>query len=302
MRFGLSLAPAPSRSDLLIGLLCGALAALGWAVGFVWAKHGIEIGFQPADLIVHRFAWSGLAMLPFVMRAGLRDLAGVGWLRGLTLTVFAGPPQSLLAYSGFILVPLGHGTVIQPACATLSGLLLASLFLGERLSPRRVIGGLAIVAGLVVFGIEAITTIGPHGVGGDLLFVSAGLSWAIFGTLLRHWRVPGMQGALVVGSLSALLFVPAYLLIAGYEHLIALGWKENLMQAVIQGICAGVPPIYLFGRAVVLLGAGRAGTFTALVPGFSLIVGYLALGIVPSLAQIAGLIIVMIGFQFVVRH
>lgn len=302
MRFGLSLAPAPSRSDLLIGLLCGALAALGWAVGFVWAKHGIEIGFQPADLIVHRFAWSGLAMLPFVMRAGLRDLAGVGWLRGLTLMMFAGPPQSLLAYSGFILVPLGHGTVIQPACATLSGLLLAGLFLGERLSPRRVIGGLAIVAGLVVFGIEAITTIGAHGVGGDLLFVGAGLSWAIFGTLLRHWRVPGMQGALVVGTLSALLFVPAYLLIAGYQHLIALGWQENLMQAVIQGICAGVLPIYLFGRAVVLLGAGRAGTFTALVPGFSLIVGFLALGIVPSLAQIAGLIIVMIGFQFVVRH
>lgn len=298
----MSSTPAPSRSDLLIGLLCGALAALGWAVGFVWAKHGIEIGFQPADLVVHRFAWSGLVMLPFVMRAGLRDLAGIGWRRGLTLTVFAGPPQSLLAYSGFILVPLGHGTVIQPACATLGGLLLASLFLGERLSPQRVIGGLAIVAGLIVFGIEAITTIGPHGVGGDLLFVSAGISWAIFATLLRHWRVPGMQGALVVSTLSALLFVPAYLLIAGYEHLIALGWQENLTQAVIQGICAGAPPIYLFGRAVVLLGAGRAGTFTALVPGFSVLIGYLALGIVPSLAQIAGLVIVMVGFQFVVRN
>ena len=298
----MSLAPAPSRSDLLIGLLYGGLAALGWAVGFVWAKHGIEIGFHPADLIVHRFAWTGLAILPFAIRSGLRDLAGVGWWRGLALTVFAGPPQSLLAYSGFILVPLGHGTVIQPACAALSGLLLASLFLGERLSPQRVIGGLAIVAGLIVFGIEAITTIGPHGVGGDLLFVGAGISWAIFGTLLRHWRVPGMQAALVVSSLSVLLFIPAYLLIAGYQHLIALGWTENLHQAVVQGIFAGTLPIYLFGRAVVLLGAGRAGTFPALVPGFSLIVGYLALGIVPSLPQVAGLIVVMIGFQFVIHR
>lgn len=302
LRSGLSLAPTPSRSDLLLGLLYGALAALGWAVGFVGAKHGIEIGFHPADLIVHRFAWSGLVTLPFLMRAGLRDLAGVGWLRGITLMMFAGPPQSLLAYSGFILVPLGHGTVIQPSTATLSGLLMASLFLGERLSPWRIAGALIIVAGLIVFGIEAIATIGSHGIGGDLLFVGAGLSWAVFGTLLRHWRVPGLQGALVVGLLSALLFAPAYLLMGGYQHLIALGWEENLIQAVIQGGCAGLAPIYLFGRAVVLLGAGRAGTFAALVPCFSLLIGYLALGTAPSMAQLAGLVIVMIGFQFVVRR
>jgi drug/metabolite transporter (DMT)-like permease len=37
------------------------------------------------------------------------------------------------------------------------------------------------------------------------------------------------------------------------------------------------------------------------VPGFGLIIGYLALGVVPSLAQVAGLVIVVIGFRFVVR-
>ncbi len=59
---------------------------------------------------------------------------------------------------------------------------------------------------------------------------------------------------------------------------------ENLVQVVVQGMLAGVLPIYLFARAVILLGAGRAATFPALVPGFSLIIGYLALGVVPSIA------------------
>ena len=80
------------------------------------------------------------------------------------------------------------------------GLILASLVLRERASPQRIFGGAIIVAGLIVFGIESFTTIGGHGVGGDLLFAMAGLWWATFGTLLRYWRVPGMQAAGVVGA------------------------------------------------------------------------------------------------------
>ena len=60
-------------------------------------------------------------------------------------------------------------------------------------------------------------------------------------------------------------------------------------------------PIFLFARAVILIGAGRAAVFPALVPGFSLIIGYLALGVVPSLPQLIGLVVVLIGFRFVVR-
>ena len=68
-----------------------------------------------------------------------------------------------------------------------------------------------------------------------------------------------------------------------------------------QGLLAGALPIYLFARAVMLLGAGPAATFPALVPGFALIIGYLALGIVPSLAQFIGLMIVLVGFRFALR-
>jgi len=62
-----------------------------------------------------------------------------------------------------------------------------------------------------------------------------------------------------------------------------------------------VLPIFLFARTVILLGAGRAAVFPALVPGFGLIIGYLALGVVPSLEQFIGLVIVVIGFWFTLR-
>jgi drug/metabolite transporter (DMT)-like permease len=153
----------------------------------------------------------------------------------------------------------------------------------------------------MVFGAESLATIGNGGVGGDLLFATAGLFWAIFGTLLRHYRMSGTRAVTMVGVLSVVIYAPLYAVFLGFDTMLRLGLFENLVQMVVQGVLAGVLPIYLFTRAVILIGAGRAATFPALVPGFSMIIGYLALGIVPSIAQLVGLVIVVVGFRFVVR-
>ena len=294
--------PAAARpSGILIGVLCGTGAALGWAAGFVAAKHGVTIGFSPADLALHRFLWSGLLLMPLILRDGISDLGGIGWGRGLVMSVLSGPPQAMIAYTGFMLVPLGHGTTIQPACAALAGLILATLVLGEHPTGQRIIGGATIIAGLLVFGAESITTIGSHGVGGDLLFATAGLFWATFGILLRYWRVSGARAVAAVGALSVVVFAPLHALFVGYDGILRMSLAENMLQVVVQGILAGVLPIFLFARAVILLGAGRTATFPALVPGFSMIIGYLALGVVPSIPQVIGLVIVVIGFRFALR-
>lgn len=292
--------PAPV-SPVLTGAICGALAAFGWAAGFVAAKHGITVGFTPADLAMHRFLWTGLALMPMVLRDGIGDLGGVGWGRALIMTLLSGPPQAFAAYTGFTLVPLGHGTTIQPACAALFGIVLATIVLREPLTVRRVIGCAAIIVGLLIFGFESLTTIGAHGVGGDLLFVMAGVFWAVFGVLLRHWRMAGMRAVAAVGAVSILLLAPGYVAIAGFDNVIRLGLAENLIQIAVQGLIAGVLPIYLFAKSVSLLGAGRAGTFPALVPVFSLIIGFIALGIVPTIPQLAGLAVVVTGFRFTLR-
>ena len=290
------------RPTMIVGTVCGTLAALAWAMGFVAAKHGVQIGFSPADLAFHRFFWSGLLMLPLIVREGLRDLGGIGWSRASVMTVLSGPPQALLAYIGFILVPLGHGTTIQPACAALSGLMLASLILHEKATLQRISGGAIIIAGLLMFGAESLTTIGSSGVGGDLLFATAGLFWATFGTLLRLWNVPGTRAVMAVGAVSVIVLAPVYLFIYGISGLVRQSLFENLLQAVVQGGIAGSLPIYLFAHAVIALGGGRAATFPALVPIFSVVIGFLALGVVPTLAQFVGMLIVLVGFHFALRR
>ena len=150
------------------------------------------------------------------------------------LTFFGGPGIAFVSYSGFPLVPLGHGGIIQPSTAALLGLVLATVVLHERLPAKRVTGALVIVAGLVVIGGEAITTIGVHGVAGDLLFVLAGTFFATFGMFLRKWRVVPTR-AMIVTSVVSLAILPIYGALVGFDRMIALGLWENLLQATPAG-------------------------------------------------------------------
>jgi drug/metabolite transporter (DMT)-like permease len=288
--------PAPGVRTVLAGIACGVGAAICWAGGFTAARHGITIGLSPFDIAFHRYAWAGLAFLPNVLRAGVHNLNGLGWGRGLALALLGGPGQAVISAAGFLVVPLGHGGVIQPSCAALGGILLATLILGEPLPAVRVYGAIVIVGGVAVIGHEGLTTIGANGLAGDFGFALAGLMFATFGTLLRLWRIEPKRATAVLSALT-LLYVPVHAVAFGFGRMIMAGWFENGVQAIVQGIFSGPVAIYLFARSVVLLGASRAAVFAALVPAATIMVGLMALGEAPSVAQVVGLLVVLVGFR-----
>lgn len=293
--------PKSRLNPTAVGVICGIVAAGFWAAGFVGVRHGLDVGFSPADLAVHRYLWPGLALSPVVLRAGIGDLDGIGWGRGILLAILGGPVFAIIGYAGFLLVPLGHAGVIQPSCGALGGLLLATLVLREKLIISRLIGALIIISGLLVIAGEGAATIGAQGVDGDLLLALAGFMSGAFATLLRLWRIPPMSAAAVISVLS-LFAMPVYWLIGGVAHMSALGWRENLVQAVLQGVLAGPAALYLLVKSIALIGAGRAAIFFSLIPPFVLLIGWLALGDTPSLFQLIGLTIVLFGFQLTQRE
>jgi drug/metabolite transporter (DMT)-like permease len=296
------LAPSPNAPRAAtIGTLCGIAAAACWAASFVAARHGVQHGLAPADLVLYRFVPPGVALLPFMIRDGFLDLGGVTWPRGIALAILGGPVQALAAYTGFMLVPLGHGVVIQPACAVLGGMILAAWLLNDKLSRVRLIGAIVMIVGLVLFAGEAITTIGAHGVLGDLFFVAAGSLWALFGIALKSWSLSGPRAAAAVSVVALVIYTPIHALLFGYSNILTTPLSYNLLQILIQGLLAAALPIYLFTRALILLGASRGATFTALVPCFALVFGALTIGEFPTATQIAGLIVVLAGFRFAVK-
>jgi drug/metabolite transporter (DMT)-like permease len=286
----------------LWGILFGVLAAFGWAAGLVAARHGVHAGLTPADLVLYRFGFFGLLLLPFVFRGGFGAPGEMSWGRALALTFTGGLITALCSNSGFLFVPLGHGAVIQPSSASLAGLVLTAVVLGERLQLTRVIGAFGIVAGLIIFGGESVATIGREGIFGDLLFVTAGSAYAVFGVLLAKWRKDPLRATAVATSLSFLIWLPVHATVFGFSRMLDVGLSENLLQFVAQGILAGAPAMYFFTRTVAILGPARAAVFPALVPGFALLIGFLVLGEIPTMPQLVGFSIVMVAFALVQRR
>ncbi|MCC8974223.1 DMT family transporter [Bradyrhizobium brasilense] len=294
-------AALPDTKAILLGVACGLGAALCWALGFVATRHGLRVGFTPVDLLMHRFLWSGIVFLPLVVRAGLRDLCGIGWGRGMALMLLGGPVMSLISYAGFMFVPLGHGSVIQPSCATLGGLFLAVVLLKEAVSLSRAAGAVVIVVGLAVIGSESIGHMGPSAVIGDLIFVATGLMFAGFATLVRYWRVSAFSVASVISVLSLSLF-PLYAASGGLARDASIGLPENALQAIAQGILAGPAAMYLFAVSIQRLGVARAAVFPATVPVLTLLLGWLLIGEPPTTLQAAGLAAVLAGFYLAQRQ
>ena len=120
----------PAIAAPAAGIACGAGAALFWAAGFVAARHGIAVGFSPADIVLHRFVWAGLVFLPFVAWQGFGDLGGVGWMKAVALTL------------------LGAGrAAVFPALAPGITLLIGFLALGEVPSLAQLAGFGIVLAG-----------------------------------------------------------------------------------------------------------------------------------------------------------
>lgn len=286
----------PTRRLQWHGMAWGLLAAAIWASYTVLARLGVKEGLSPGDLTLLRFAPGALIMAPLLWRWGWRDLAGIGWRRGLLLTLLAGPGFSLLFMTGFSLAPLAHGAVIAPACQMLAGLALSAWLAHQRWTRESAVGAACVVLGLAFMGGDSLmhqqsaTTLL-----GDLLFALAGCCWGLFGALSRRWSVDPLRVTGVVVVLSFLLFAPLFLLLTDLGRLAAAGPGMLALQVVAQGLGAGLVAVLAFSRAVALLGSARAAFFGALVPGAASLLAIPVLGEVPSMLQVLGIAAVVGG-------
>jgi len=289
-------APDPAAGAALAGLGWGLLAALIWAGYSVLARLGVKEGLSPAEMSLLRFAPGALLTLPLLWRWGWRDLAGIGWRRGLILAALAGPGFSLLFMTGFTLAPLAHGAVIAPACQMLAGLGLSAALKQQALTRESLWGAAFVLLGLLCMGSDSLMQ-GQGGATllGDLLFALAGFCWGLFGTLSRQWQVEPLRVTVVVVVLSFLMFTPPFLVLADLRGLAQAGVGFVVLQAVAQGLGAGLVAMLAYSRAAALLGAGRAAFFGALVPGAASLLAVPVLHEVPSTLQVAGIVAVVCG-------
>lgn len=249
--------------------------ALGLVSSIIWGGHGVLAriavggggagqGFVPLDLLFFRYLPSALVLAPLAWRYRA-VLVELGWRRMLLLCLCGGAPNLLLFVTAMVWAPASHGGTIAPMTVPIAGALLAIPMLREWPTRGRAAALCAMAAGVLLIGWDGL--LGPHDDAwiGDLLLIGAGGTWAMFTMMLRRWRVPAIPSTAIIALLSAILVVPIWLVVrlpvAG-----SLPVDGVITQLVGQGLLMGLGAMFLYGKAVELLGATRAASLSVMVP------------------------------------
>ncbi|MEL7464791.1 MAG: DMT family transporter [Pseudomonadota bacterium] len=278
------------------GALLGALTILCWSGYNVAAKAGIDAGLSPAALSFLRYLTPTLFAVPAYI--WLRRRTGSErppLIRLLALAILGGPFFGLIAVAGYQYAPLSHGLLIAPVAVFLTGMAWGAILLKEKITAPRVFGATVMFGGLVLLvGIES------DGGGGEwllgaALFVAAGFMWGAYTALLRHWRIPVLEGAVAVALISAVFAAAAI----GPWAIASLASAEPRMVAIqiaTQGLLGGVLSVVALIAALRTLKAQTAAMLPTFTPAVAMLIAWPALGAQPTLAEIVGAVIIFVGF------
>jgi O-acetylserine/cysteine efflux transporter len=268
-------------------LLASAVAAI-WGINFVVIHVGLE-SFPPLLFAALRFALVALA-LPLVPRPG------VPWRYVVAVGAFLSAGQFGLLFVGIDRgMPAGLASLVLQLQAPFT-VGLAVLFLGERPRATQLAGG-----GLALCGIAIIAAGRASAVplGALALTVGAAFSWGVGNIATRKARSPRALGLLVWSSLIPPLPLATLSLITERGETVSIDAAGVLAMLYVVLISTFVG----FGVWTWLLSRHQASSvvpFTLLVPVFGIAAAWLALGEVPTGAELAGGAVVLAGIALTV--
>jgi drug/metabolite transporter (DMT)-like permease len=272
-------------------IAAGALAMVLFSANFAASGHGLRAGLSVVDLVLLRYVVVGPAFLLLLWRIGL---GGLSLRRAAVLALLAGAPYYLLTAGALEFAPATHAAILNPGGTMLAAPLLGWLILRERPEIGVRVGIPILTAGLLLIGGTSLLEGGGGQAWiGDLLLLSSGAGWALYGVLMRRWGVSGLRAAAVVGAFS-LAWAPLHLLAFGAARIAAAPW-EAAAQGLYQGVVAGGIAVVLYSRAVALLGPARGALLPPIVPAFGVFWAWVLLGETITPLQVVGMATVVVG-------
>lgn len=255
----------PGAGDVKLAYLAMLGAVLIFGANFAISRHGLQNGLTPNDMLLLRFLVAGAVLLPLVLKAGLKDACGIGWGRGLVLTVMSGLPMSTFMMVGLKYAPAAHGATIAPGTVTTIGVLGGWLLFGARPTRARAIGICVVLFGLALIGFSGAQSSQPYTTFGDLCFLGVGLFWGGYPLLLQLWKIDGLIAVAFLSVVSAVLVIPVYFLTGG-GTIMSASFGTIALHGINQGILNVLMGLWLWAYAVKVVGVASAGRFPPLIP------------------------------------
>ena len=271
-----------------------ALAAI-WGASFLFMRMGAG-EFGAFALTALRVGGAALFLLPLVALRGQGAALRTHW-RPIVVIGFL---NSALPYLMFAVAALainaGLSSILN-ATAPMWGVLVARLWIKERLTAARLLGVAIGFAGVVMLAWDKASLMpGEHGVSAAVAIGACLLATLCYGIGANYTkrRLSGAPPlAVAAGSQAAatlMLAAPAMALWPSVIPSAAAWWS----LAGLAFVCTGIA-LVLYFRLIAHLGPARAITVTFLLPLFGLLWGALFLGEAVTASMLVGCAVILLG-------
>ena len=266
-----------------------------WGVSFVSTKVLLENGLNPVEIYVYRFLLAYLLLLMFNHRRlfanNLRDealFAACGLCGGSIYFIAENTALEYTLVSNVSLI-----TTLAPLITTLG---IGALYRSERPTRGVVMGSMIafVGVGFVIFNSSFSVDIKPLG---DLLALSAALSWAVYSIVLR--KLSAFYTVMFItrktffyGLLTA---IPFYLEQPAHSTLEVFGSWDVSLNFLFLGVFCSMLAFLLWAWCVQGLGAITTNNYLYFQPVVTLIASALLLGEKVTFIGYTGCALILIG-------
>lgn len=282
-----------NQSSMLLGTVAAVCVVFFWSGWIVVSRLGVTNHLTVYDVTGLRFSIGAAVALPYIIWR--RAWQGLTPGRILVLTLTSGIPYALLSYFGLTYAPAAHGGVFLNGCLPIFTTIFGWLWLGQKSRVSQIAGLGIILIGVTLVGFEGFVSPGGGMTWlGDVLFLAAIALFAVFMIANRVWTITPGQVIFAVTIVSAVCYIPVWLLWLDSNLAVAPG-SEILLQGAYQGLVPSVLGISCLNIAVRHIGAHATSVFLSVVPVVAALAAIPILNEIPGLPAWIGMITVTVG-------
>lgn len=263
---------SPNRK-IMTGVWLAVLATVIWSGNFIIARSVIR-DIPPVTLSFYRWLSATIILLPFAWKTFTTEPA---FLKQRPLYFLLVAATGVSMFNTFVYIAGHYSTAINLAllgtCSSpIFSIILARIFLKEKIGLLRIIGMLVCIAGVLLLLSKGSweTLLNFRFTKGDWWVLAAALSFAIYNTTVKK-KPAGMSPVnflFTVFLLGTVLLIPFYI----HELNTAGGFDlnlSNLGSVLYLGAGASVICFLIWNKTIGLLGSGTTALFGNLIPVFS---------------------------------
>jgi drug/metabolite transporter (DMT)-like permease len=275
------------------------LCSLFWSGNFIVGKFATLYEAPPLTLNFFRWLIVWIILIPFTLKDIIKNFKII---KNNFYSIFFMSITSISVFNSVVYYSLNFTQVLNGALmiSTIPVLIIfiSFIFRTEKINFNQILGVIFSITGVIIIitRLDFFRLINLDLNKGDLWLLIAMLSWAIYSTMLRTYKIPlkALTFISIIVSIGLIFLLPQFLFEYKNYQIIQFNFPVILITSYVV-LFAGLGAYIFWNKGVSIVGPNKAGIFLHLMPVFSSFMAIFILNEKLMSFHIIGAVVIIVG-------